>query len=63
MNKLNLPIIKGNIPSAKYLSMDDYLKFVSLNLKYAVSDKALSRARRNKTFADIPFILTPSRIP
>jgi len=31
MRKLNLPIIKGGIPSPKYLSMDDYLRFVILN--------------------------------
>jgi hypothetical protein len=33
--ELNLPVIRGNIPPAKYLSMDDYLKFVSINLKFA----------------------------
>ncbi len=34
--KLNLPVIKGTLPAARYLSMDDYVNFVTLNLKYIV---------------------------
>ena len=45
MEKLNLPVIKGTIPIAKYLSMDDYLKFVNLNLKYILDKKANNRLK------------------
>ncbi|MBI5144708.1 MAG: hypothetical protein HZA27_00805 [Candidatus Omnitrophica bacterium] len=47
MEKLNLPIIKGNIPAAKWLSMDDYLKFVSLNLKYALDRKVIRKQKKS----------------
>ncbi|UCB56679.1 MAG: hypothetical protein JSV30_05600 [Candidatus Omnitrophota bacterium] len=40
MKKLNLPIIKKGIPDAKWLSMDDYLKFVNFHLKYTFNKKA-----------------------
>jgi len=46
MKKLNLPIIKGNIPAAKHLSMDDYLKFVSFNLKYTLDKKAIRKQKK-----------------
>ncbi len=32
--KLNLPIVKEGLPAAKRLSMDDYVRFVALNLRY-----------------------------
>jgi hypothetical protein len=48
MEKLNLPVIKGEVPLSKSLSMDDYLKFVTLNLKYAVDIKI---AREQKKLA------------
>lgn len=42
MEDLNLPIIKGeDIFNKKYLSMDDYLKFVLFNLKHTVNIKAV----------------------
>ena len=34
MEKLKLPIIRGFELEAKRLSMDDYLKFVEMHLKY-----------------------------
>ncbi len=39
MKELRLPVIKSNFPSSKVLSMDDYLRFVILNLKYVVNDR------------------------
>jgi len=57
--KLNFPVIKGTPPAAKQLSMDDYLKFVTLNLKYTVDKKAI---RRQKKLAavNVPFWLKGS---
>lgn len=46
MKKLNLPVIKGNIPKARRLSMDDYLKFVTFNLKYTLDRKNIRRQKR-----------------
>lgn len=46
MRKLKLPIIKGPLPAAKCLSMDDYLKFVNLNLKYTLDRKAVRRQKK-----------------
>jgi hypothetical protein len=39
MKELNFPVIKGRLPLGKTLSMDDYLKFVMLNLKYIFNTK------------------------
>lgn len=55
MEKLNLPIIKTLNRKKKFLSMDDYLKFVIFNLKYAF-------AKKNKNFSKaqvttVPFLL------
>ncbi len=56
MKKLNLPIIKGNIPAAKWLSMDDYLKFVTLNLKHTL-DKKIIKKQKRLTAVNVPFLL------
>ncbi|MFH1762112.1 MAG: hypothetical protein ABIA63_13520 [bacterium] len=40
MDKLNLPSIKGPVPAAKSLSMEEYLEFVTQNLKYTFDRKA-----------------------
>jgi len=55
MRKLNLPIIKGGIPPPKYLSMDDYLRFVTLNLKYTARDKGPDRDRKKRPAAGVAF--------
>lgn len=46
MHKLKLPIIKESLPSPKWLSMDDYLRFVMLNLKYTLNRKVYRRSKR-----------------
>lgn len=56
MEKLNLPIIKGDIPAAKWLPMDDYLKFVSLNLKYTL-DKEVIRKQKKSASVNVSFSL------
>ena len=46
MDKLNLPIIKNAIPLPRSLSMDDYARFVDLNLRYTVDRKAVREQKR-----------------
>jgi hypothetical protein len=46
MKRLNLPIIRGAMPDKKWLSMDDYLKFVNLHLKYTFNRKAYERWKK-----------------
>jgi len=43
MEELNLPPIKFNPPQAKRLTMDEYLKFVYLNLKYTFKKGAVKK--------------------
>ena len=56
MEKLNLPIIKGPIPDAKWLPMDDYLKFVNFHLKYTFNKKA-NRIWKKMLGVNVPFSL------
>ena len=56
MKKLKLPIIKGKVPRAKCLSMDDYLKFVNLHLKYTF-DRKTRKMRQKKISVNVPFSL------
>jgi len=55
MENLNLPIIKGKLPAGKHLSMNEYLKFVNLNLKYTVDKESNEKQKRlsavNKPFS------------
>jgi hypothetical protein len=57
MKKLNLPIIKGALPTAKQLSMEEYLKFVNLNLKYTL-DKKANRKQKKLAAVNVHFSLT-----
>ena len=58
MKKLNLPIIKGALPASRRLSMEDYLEFVNLHLKYTLDRKSI---RRQKKLAavNVRFSLNP----
>lgn len=56
MEKLKLPIIKGTTPAAKWLSMDDYVKFVNLHLKYTLDRKA-ERKRKELSAVNVRFSL------
>ena len=56
MEKLNLPVIKGELPIHRHLSMDDYLKFVNLNLRYALDKKTL-RTQKKIQAVTVPFSL------
>ena len=54
MRKLNLPIIKGLLPAAKWLTMDEYVRFV--NFQYPHNRKA-HRAWEKKAAVNVPFTL------
>lgn len=56
MEKLNLPVIKGKTPSPRYLSMDDYVKFVDLNLRYTLDRKNIRKYKRLLA-VNVPFSL------
>ncbi len=60
MKKLNLPIIKGPIPKAKRLSMDDYLKFVNFHLRYTLNRKAI-RKWKKLLGVNVPFSLNKNK--
>lgn len=46
METLNFPIIRDKIVPKRQLSMDDYVKFVNLNLKYTVDRKANKKQKK-----------------
>jgi hypothetical protein len=54
--KLNLPMLTGVLPAAKCLSMDDYVKFVALNLKYTI-DKRVTRKQKKLAAVNVAFSL------
>ena len=56
MKKLNLPIIKGQLPASKWLSMDDYVRFVNLHLKYTL-DRKTTRKWKRLSAVNVPFLL------
>lgn len=56
MEKLNLPIIKGRLPAARQLSMDDYLKFINLHIKYTLDRKNM-REQKRLTAVNVRFTL------
>ena len=56
MEKLNLPVFKGDFPARKPLSMDDYLKFVIFNLRHTFKNK-LSKKKRKAHMANVPFAI------
>ena len=46
MQELKLPIIKERLPAAKSLSMDDYLRFVNLHLKYTLNKEVVKKWKK-----------------
>lgn len=56
MKKLNLPIIRKPLPEPKWLSMNDYLKFVNLHLKHAF-DRKSNRNWKKMSAVNAPFLL------
>ena len=56
MDKLNLPALKINVYLPRSLSMEDYLEFVSVNLKYVVDKKSV-REQKKLAAVNVPFSL------
>jgi hypothetical protein len=56
MKKLKLPVIRGPLPEKKSLSMDNYLRFISFNLKEALS-KPITKQTKKMSSVDVPFSL------
>ena len=55
MKDIDLPIIKKQLPRERHLPMDDYLRFIYLNLKYTADITASRKLKRllsvNKAFS------------
>ena len=56
MKELNLPVIEKSFPESRHLSMDEYLKFVLLHLKYTFDAKAHGAWKKRQT-VNVPFSL------
>jgi len=46
MKKLKLPVIRGMVPKAKVLSMNEYLEFVQFNLEQAFDKKSYAKWKK-----------------
>jgi hypothetical protein len=57
MEKLDFPVIKGSLPHPKWLSMDDYVKFVNLLLEYKIVDIKFIRKQKRLSAVNVPFSL------
>lgn len=53
--ELKLPVIKGITHSAKCLSMDDYLRFVIVNLKFVTGRKKHTKGRKKPAAVNVSF--------
>jgi len=56
MKKLNLPVIRENLPPSKSLSMDDYVEFIKLHRKYTFDRKAHEDWGK-RSVVIVPFVL------
>ena len=56
MKELNLPVIQGLSLETKRLSMDEYLKFVMLHLKYTFNKKSYKVWKKWQA-VNVPFSL------
>jgi hypothetical protein len=56
MESLKFPIIKESLPGGRRLSMDEYVKFVFLHVKYTLNKKDYEREKR-LTSVNTPFFI------
>lgn len=54
--KLKFPVIKKPLPLPKALSMDDYLRFVSFNIKYTLNKRAYQKWKKTSA-VNVRFVL------
>ncbi len=59
MKKLEFPVMTGQLPEKRQLSMDDYLEFVLFNLRYTCDLKA-NRKLKRQLAVKMPFSLKPA---
>ena len=57
MKQLNIPIIKDKKIPDKWLTMDDYLEFVMLNLKYTIKNKKAVKEWKKLLSVTVPFTI------
>ena len=55
--KLALPVVTGESPPAKWLSMDDYIRFVFMNLRLVADKEAIKRQREKTLPVNVRFEL------
>lgn len=60
MDKLRFPIIKKPLPEPKILSMDDYLRFVSFNLKHTFNKGPYQNWKKDSA-VNVAFVFKPKR--
>ena len=46
MEDLKFPVIKEPLPAAKWLSMEDYIKFVSMHIRYTLDKRNYRRWKK-----------------
>ena len=56
MERLKLPIIRNLPEQNRWLSMDEYIKFVNFNLKYFRRKKGVKRDEREMR-VNVPFLI------
>lgn len=56
MKKLKFPVIKKPLPEPKSLSMDDYLRFVTFNIRNTFDKKAY-RDWKRESAVNVAFVL------
>ncbi len=53
--KLKFPVIKNTSSASRILSMNDYLRFVSFNIKYTLNKKVY-RDLKKASAVNMPFV-------
>ena len=56
MRKLKFPVFGKDLPEAKSLSMDDFVRFLMVNRKYYLNREAHEEWKRD-SIVDVPFVL------
>lgn len=56
MKKLNFPVIQGELPEAKSLSMKDYLQFVQTNRSF-LFNRVVYKDWKKRSVVKVPFKL------
>lgn len=60
MENLRFLVFKKPLPAPRHLSMDDYLRFVSFNIKHAFNKIAYQKWKK-MSGVNAPFVIKPER--